>query len=167
MIKTIYLDMDGVVADFESRYHEMFGKTPSDSRDSKEFSPNWTKFVLSEQFKTLDWWPGGQELIKFTEEVRKLELGVDIQMLTSSGGQKFHAEVAQQKVFWLCQKGIPYFANIVPGRRLKSNYASPETILVDDTEDVIDAFNKAGGHGILHRDVGKTIDLIKSFLDIY
>lgn len=164
MIKKIYLDMDGVVADFEGRYFDMFGKSPNDARDAKEFSPNWTKFIMSEQFKTLDWWPGAHDLLEFIEQVNAL--GVEVEMLTSSGGRKYHEEVAAQKVYWLCERGIPYFANVVAGRKLKSNYASPETILVDDTEDVIEAFNKAGGHGILHKDVGKTVEKIKSLLDI-
>lgn len=165
MIKKIYLDMDGVLSDFERRYTEMFGKPPKEVRDKKEFNPNWTKFVLSEQFKTLDWWPGAQDLLKFIDEVHKQ--GVEVEMLTSSGGQKYHEEVAAQKVYWLCEKGIPYFANVVSGRRLKSNYATAETILVDDTEDVIRAFNTAGGKGILHRDVGKTVEKIKSLLDAH
>jgi hypothetical protein len=161
MIKKIYLDMDGVVADFEKRYTEIFGKTPHDARDQKEFNPNWKQFIETEQFKTLDWFPGGQELLEFIAK-----LPVQVEMLTSSGGQKYHEKVAAQKVYWLVMKNIPYFANVVSGRKLKANYATPETILVDDTEDVIDAFNKAGGHGILHRDAGETIQKIKTLLDM-
>lgn len=157
--------MDGVVADFEGRYFSMFGKSPTDARDAKEFNPNWAKFILSKQFKTLDWWPGAEKLLDFIKKVNML--GVEVEMLTSSGGKKYHEEVASQKVYWLCSRGIPYVANVVSGRRLKSNYATPETILVDDTEDVIDDFNKAGGHGILHRNVDDTIEKIKSLLDIH
>jgi beta-phosphoglucomutase-like phosphatase (HAD superfamily) len=165
MIKKIYLDMDGVVADFEKRYTEMFGKSPSEARQTKEFNPHWTKFIETEQFKTLDWWPGAQEFLKFIDDLHKQ--GIEVEMLTSSGGQKHHEKVAMQKVHWLCSKGIPYFANVVSGRKLKRNYATPETILVDDTEDVIKAFNDAGGHGILHKDVGETVEKIKSLLAIH
>jgi len=162
MITKIYLDMDGVVADFERRYTEMFGKTPLEARDQKEFNPNWKEFIETEQFKYLDWYPGGQELLKFIST-----LPVQVEMLTSSGGQKYHEKVAAQKVYWLVAKNIPYFANVVSGRKLKANYATPQTILVDDTEDVIQVFNRAGGHGILHKDVNVTIEKIKSLMEIH
>lgn len=157
--------MDGVLSDFEDRYFTLFDKERKDVRSAKETNPNWTKFVRTEQFKTLDFTPGAIEFLKFIREVNAL--GVEVEILSSSGGKKHHEDVASQKVYWLCKKNIPYFANIVSGRKLKSNYATPETILVDDTEDVIDAFNQAGGHGILHRNVGDTIKQIKSLLNIY
>jgi hypothetical protein len=163
MIKKIHLDMDGVICDFEGRYQLLFGKSTLSAREAKEFNPNWEKFIETEQFKTLNWWPGAEELLAFIKEVHSK--GIEVEFLTSSGGKKHHEAVAAQKVYWLCDRGIPYFANVVPGRKLKANYASPETILVDDTEDVIDSFNAAGGHGILHRDVGETIEKIKRLLN--
>lgn len=165
MINKIYLDMDGVLSDFEGRYFSLFDKERKDVRSAKESNPNWTKFVHTEQFKTLDFAPDAVKFLKFIEEVHAL--GVEVEILSSSGGKKHHEEVASQKVYWLCKRNIPYFANIVSGRKLKSNYATPEAILVDDTKDVIDAFNQAGGHGILHRNVDDTIKQIKSLLNIY
>lgn len=156
MITKIYLDMDGVLTNFEDRYTRKFGMTPKESRDQKEFSPNWTSFVTDAEFATLDWFPGGQKLIRFVKS-----LGVPVEILSSSGGKKFHAEVTSQKITWLCNNGIPFTANIVPGRRLKRDYATPTTILIDDTPDVIESFNAAGGIGILHSDVEETIREIK------
>ena len=40
MIDKIYLDLDGCICDFEKRYEELYGATPKDSRDRKEFSSN-------------------------------------------------------------------------------------------------------------------------------
>ena len=40
------------------------------------------------------------------------------------------------------------------------------SILVDDTEDVIEDFNNALGHGILHRDADETISKIKSIMNL-
>lgn len=159
MIRKIYLDMDGVLADFHNRYIELFGKTPEDARDKKEFNPHWKQFVQTEQFKTLNYWPGAEKLLDYVES-----LNLDVEILTSSGGLKFHESVAQQKVHWLVARNIPYFANVVSGRKLKVNYANKESILIDDTEDVIDSFNAAGGHGILHRDVDETIERITKLM---
>lgn len=159
-IKKIYLDMDGVLCDFESRYTKTFGRTPHEARDKKEFSPDWTRFVKEEHFASLPWFKGGKELLAF---IRKYPVTVEI--LSSSGGKKFHGEVTAQKIKWLRSHDIDYKANIVPGRRIKSEYASPDVILIDDTPDVIESFNAKGGHGILHKDLGKTLEKLKELLE--
>ena len=157
----IYLDLDGVICNFEKRYEEMFGVKPADARDFKEFSPNWTKFIENQQFESLDWYPGGQMLLGF---IRQTNLEVEI--LSSSGGKKYHDQVTAQKKKWLQDHGIHYTANIVPGRRKKAEYAKPDTILIDDTPDVIESFVEAGGAGILHKDAVKTIEKLKQMLEI-
>jgi len=63
---------------------------------------------------------------------------------------------ANKKIVWLNKNGIDYLPNVVPGRRLKSSYANASTILIDDTFDVIEAFNKAGGIGIHHTNIEDT-----------
>lgn len=160
MIKKIYLDMDGVIANFEKRYTEMFLKTPKEARDKKEFNPHWTEFVMTEQFKTLDWWPDGEKFLEFIKT-----LDIEVEILSSSGGAKYHSLVEKQKLYWLEQRGIFYKANIVSGRRKKKEYATPDSILVDDTLDVIEDFNAAGGIGILHKDADETIKIIKSLIN--
>jgi predicted secreted acid phosphatase len=155
----IYLDLDGVLCDFEKRYTELFDSTPKEARDRKEFHPNWKTFVKEKNFEKLDWFPGGKELLKYVES-----LNVPIEILSSSGGEKFHGEVTAQKIHWLRNHGISYKANIVSGRKKKKEFAEPNAILIDDTEDVIDDFNNAGGIGILHKDSGKTIEKLKALL---
>jgi FMN phosphatase YigB (HAD superfamily) len=159
MIKKIYLDMDGVLCDFEKRYFDLFDETPGETRDKKNFNPNWKSFVKGENFASLDWYPGGKELLEFIRTYP-----VEVEILSSSGGDKFHGEVTVQKLNWMKKHGIRYKANIVPGRRHKKDYAQPNTILIDDTEDNIHDFNAAGGHGILHKDVSKTKAQLKKLL---
>ena len=158
----IYLDMDGVVANFEKRYIELFNESPGSSRDRKEFSNNWTKFIEGKNFETLDWWPGGPELITY---LGKNNLVVEI--LSSSGGNKYHDLVVEQKNNWIKTFNLPetWKVNIVAGRKKKAEFATPDSVLIDDTLDVIEAFNKAGGIGIHHKDVGNTIMLLDILLD--
>lgn len=151
-MKTIFLDMDGVLCDFDSHWLNLFGRTPLGSRDKKEFSGDWDTFVSTRQFENLPWHKTGQELLLF---VRSLS-DVKIEMLTSSGGKKHHDSVESQKRIWLKKNSIAYKPNVVPGRRIKAEYANEDTILIDDTPDVIEAFNKAGGIGILHHDIEET-----------
>lgn len=153
--------MDGVLCDFEKRFTELYGKDALGARDRKNFTTNWPNFIMDGNFESLEWFPGGKELLDFIQNKTDWE----VEILSSSGGEKFHSEVAAQKVVWLCDKGIPYKANIVPGRKHKTAYATPETILIDDTEDIIVNFNAAGGLGILHKDINETLAKLRTLLD--
>ena len=158
--------MDGVLADFDKRYVELFNESPADSRNNKNFSPNWSAFVKGSNFATLEKFPGAVELLEF---VRMLEdkFSVEVEILSSSGGERYHQQVSEQKNEWLLKNGLDYARNFVPGRRFKKEYATPETILIDDTEDVIDDFNRAGGLGILHVNVADTIKILKDAFQIH
>lgn len=153
--------MDGVLCDFEKRFTELYGKDALGARDRKNFTTNWPNFIMDGNFESLEWFPGGKELLDFIQN----ETDWEVEILSSSGGEKFHSEVAAQKVVWLCDKDIPYKANIVPGRKHKTAYATPETILIDDTEDIIVNFNAAGGLGILHKDINETLAKLRTLLD--
>ena len=152
--------MDGVLCNFEKRFTELYGKDALGARDRKNFTTNWPNFIMDGNFENLEWFPGGKELLDFIQN----ETDWEVEILSSSGGEKFHSEVAAQKVVWLCNKGIPYKANIVPGRKHKTAYATPETILIDDTEDIIVNFNAAGGLGILHKDINETLAKLRTLL---
>jgi len=160
-VTKLYLDMDGVLCNFEKRFTDLYGKDALGSRDRKNFTTNWPNFIMDGNFENLEWFPGGKELLDFIQN----ETDWEVEILSSSGGEKFHSEVAAQKVMWLCDKGIPYKANIVPGRKHKTAYATPETILIDDTEDIIVNFNAAGGLGILHKDINVTLAKLRTLLD--
>ena len=83
-IKNVYLDMDGVLCDFEKQFIKLYGKEALSHRDRKEFSSNWANFITDKNFEKLDWFPGAEELLVF---IRKYDVNVEI--LTSSGGKKF------------------------------------------------------------------------------
>jgi len=157
----IYVDMDGVVANFEKRYIELFRQSPDSGRERKEFSKNWEVFISGKHFETLDWWPGGPELVTY---LGKNVPVIDVEILTSSGGNKYHDLVETQKKNWIETFNLPEWkVNVVAGRKKKSEFATPDSILIDDTLDVIQAFREAGGIGIHHKDIGNTLML----LDIY
>jgi hypothetical protein len=159
-IKTIYLDMDGVLTDFESRWHELYNESPMDTRARKNMSENWDNFVLTGQFATLPTFPGWEDLLA---AVRATDAQIEI--LSSSGGQKFHEQVTEQKKTWLKNHGLDVPVNIVPGRRIKANYADASKLLIDDTSDVIMSFHEAGGYAIQHDSAPRTIKMLKGFFN--
>lgn len=158
----IYLDMDGVLTDFEKRYDELFGVRPVEIKHrTKHFWDNWETFVKGGNFKTLEKHAGADKLLQFVHELR-----VPVEILTSSGGEKFHEEVEAQKIVWLCNNSIPYKANVVAGGSKKAAFAAPWNILVDDTEHVVEKYRAAGGTAILHHDIDVTLrELSRLYLE--
>lgn len=141
--------MDGVLTNFEANYTRIVGRTPFEtrqSRDKKDFSEHWAKYIASEGFTSQDWFPGAEELVAFLNKQPTQKC-----ILSSSGGMKFHNQVLSQKQTWLRSHNIDWPVVIVPGRRYKAGFASGKTALIDDTQDVIEAFRSNGGLGILHQ----------------
>jgi hypothetical protein len=152
--------MDGVLCDFEKRFVDLYGEDALKLRDRKNFTKFWPEFIKDKQFEQLDWFPGGQELLTYLKR-----FDVNIEILSSSGGLKHHSLVEEQKKVWLKKNGIAYKPNIVSGRKKKKEYAKKNIILIDDTEDVITEFNRAGGIGILHKDVKDTLKTLDALLN--
>lgn len=155
--------MDGVITDFNKKYTEMFGKTPAEVRADKarkQYSEFWHLFVDRRGFEKLDWHEGGQELIKFLETLKNVQISI----LTSAGGFDRHQEVQHQKLNWLQERMIDWPTVVVPGRRYKSGFASGDSFMIDDTPDVITGFCNNGGSGIIHKDVNETIDALSKWL---
>jgi hypothetical protein len=149
----IYLDMDGVLTDFEKRYDEMFGIRPKEVKSrTAHFWRYFEQFITTGQFKTLDKHKDADKLLQFVHELR-----VPVEILSSSGGEKHHECVVAQKEAWLRNNGIDYKANIVPGGSKKAAFASPWHILVDDTLHVIEKYRAAGGTAVHHYDIDVTL----------
>lgn len=161
MIKKIYLDLDGVLTSFEERYADLYGYHALKYKE--EYPDCWPDFVAKKEFATLDWFPGGRDLISF---LRKQVTGIPIEILSSTGGKEYHDEVARQKRIWLGTHGVLYKANLVPGRRHKASYAGEGVVLVDDTKDNIIDFDNAGGIGIHHTDAQATIETLRNLLSL-
>jgi hypothetical protein len=114
---------------------------------------------LTKQFETLEWLEGGQDLIALIREYP-----VKVEILTSSGGLNLYDEVREQKEVWLKKQGISYRPNVVPGRKYKCMFASPEHILIDDMVDIIERFRECDGIGIHHTDVNVTLEMLRHLL---
>lgn len=155
--------MDGVLTDFEGKFVEVFQEDPREARKNKEFSPLWEKFVKGNHFEHLNFFDGATDLLNYVREI-KVKKNIDVEILSSSGGMRFHNIVAEQKKIWLKKNGIALTPNIVSSKKHKSEYATPSTILIDDTPEVIQNFEDAGGIGILHRNSSETITILNQLI---
>jgi len=148
---TLYLDMDGVLCNFDKAYRSL----RTHATDGKRFRAAVMEYKI---FEELEFMPDTQELLNY---VTKLE-SINIEILTSMGtfevDQGNEAKIQKQK--WLDKWNIPYKANFVRSKEEKSKYAHDRAILVDDSPGCINPFNIKGGHGILHTRSSDTIQQI-------
>lgn len=158
-INCIYLDMDGVIADFEKRYLELYNVTPS-SVNYNEFNTYFDRFVEDRNFETLDLIPDAMDLIRALRNALP-----PTQILSSTANEKRHEVISKQKTKWLETHDIDFQRNFVPGKRHKKKYARTDTLIIDDTESVINDWRAAGGVAILHKNVPDTLVQLKFILD--
>lgn len=150
---TLYLDMDGVLCNFDKAYRVY---DPQKS-DRKRFAQAVLEFRI---FEDLEFMPDTAQLMN---HVSKL-VDIDVQILTSMGTfDSVQGNAAKyQKLQWLKKNNIPYKANFVRCKEEKANYATAFAILIDDSSGCINPFNRVGGHGILHTSSAQTITLLDS-----
>ena len=150
---TLYLDMDGVLCDFNKAYT----KIDPNKEDRKKFR---SAVMMHKIFEDLDFMPDAKELLN---HVAKLH-DINVQILTSMGTHDpiQGAEAQRQKKVWLEKQGIGYFPNFVRNKEEKSIFANPHSILIDDSSGCIGPFIAKGGNGILHSHSSETIRILDS-----
>lgn len=158
-ITKIYLDMDGVIADFDKKYKELYKIAPRDADTYKTFDKFFTTFIAERQFAKLDLMPDALVLIEYLKS-----LSVPTEILSSTSSERRDAEIREQKVEWLHKHNLTFPINLVPGKRLKRNFSNPSSILIDDTAQNIDQWRAEGGIGILHTDAITTIGILKMYV---
>lgn len=158
-ITKIYLDLDGVIADFDKRYKELYKIAPRDADTYKTFDKFFTTFIAERQFAKLDLMPDALMLIEYLKS-----LSIPTEILSSTSSEKRDAEIREQKVEWLHKHNLTFPINLVPGKRLKRNFSNPSSLLIDDTAQNIDQWRAEGGVGILHTDAITTIGILKMYV---
>lgn len=144
-MKILYFDLDGLLADMDGRVEEITGHKINEL-DQKQFWKTVSK--TKDFFRNLDPFPLA-DVVRNT--LLHSEFANQIHVLTSSGSN--FEEVAPQKIAWAVNNlGISKDKiHVVTSGVCKSFWATPSSILIDDTEKVITAWVEAGGIGILHK----------------
>lgn len=144
----LYLDMDGVLADFNKAYYADY-----------PLGGSWNKVrfrtMVREHkiFEGLEMLPNAQAFLDSVESLRQNHK-VSVKILSSKGTYDVDqgAETVRQKKQWLEKHGIMYPANFVRSQNEKAKFATPISILIDDSVGCINPFIEAGGIGILYTD---------------
>lgn len=157
---TIFLDSDGVLADFEKAVIELHGPNYKNLHPITFWRPITKE--IDNFFSTLSPMNDAVELAEYVKDID----GYNVKVLTALPRPTDKAVTAgDDKTKWI-QKHIDSTLEVITviGGKNKAKYCkSPEDILIDDTQRNIDAWKEAGGIGILHT---STLDTIKQLEEI-
>ena len=156
----IYVDMDGVVADFDQRFIDLSGMLPREFETKYGKNAFWD--FIDEGDNKLKFWVGipqmsdAQQLIDFVSKY-------DYEMLTAPSLKK---QSLMGKGLWMInqtKKGLfPSKPKVnYKSAKNKKDFAAPNHILIDDKASTIDSWNASGGIGILHTSAANTISQLK------
>lgn len=153
----LYVDMDGVVADFEAGITKLLGEPHDESQyeaDSKYRSKMWKAVA---KYKGELWYelPPMSDAFELWNYVKRY----NPEMLTATGNPQYNA--GPQKLRWIKEKFGNVKVNITRKATEKAQYACPQCILIDDKMKAIGPWREAGGIGILHTSAANTINELK------
>ena len=148
----IFIDMDGVLTNFEGRFEQFAGVTPDEFMSQKtiqygekkaneEFWDLVDKQIGVRFWAGMPWMPEGEELFKYIKKYKP-------SILTSPSREE-SSRIG--KGVWVKRNmsGVP--VKFGYGANGKAKYAGSNKILIDDREDNISAWKAAGGIGILFK----------------
>lgn len=155
----IFVDLDGVLADFDRRVQEICGK-PCKELSNKEMWPR-----LSPLIKRGVFW---QSLPKIEDADLLwnsiLELTGRKPTVLSACGTNSPDLSREAKTNWVVEHFGAENVIVVIKASQKAEYASSDSILIDDSEKAVNPWIEAGGIGILHKSAVQSILELKEIL---
>jgi len=145
----IYCDMDGVLVDFDKGYYNLTGTEASFDTDPKQFWDPITKAGAAFWIK-LPWMPDGKQLWDYIKQYNPDLLSAPSREESSKMGKRI----------WV-KRELPGAKLILCSADRKQEFATPNSILIDDRADNIQRWKDAGGIGIVHTSAADTIQQLK------
>ena len=153
MNRQLFLDCDGVLADFDKGATAILGMPPKAFEKRHGIGRFWAKLASAPDFYfSLPLLPGATELF---EAVKHL----DPIILTGLPRGNWAAD---QKVRWAAQH-FPGTRIITSMARDKRNHGKPGDILVDDMLKHAALWEEMGGVFIHHKEVAKTLEQLRAY----
>jgi Fe-Mn family superoxide dismutase len=151
---TIYSDMDGVLTDFDARFKEFSkGIAPRDYENKFGTKKFWNLVdnVGGKDFwANMNWMPDGKQYWSYIQKYDPIILTAPSMNSVSRLGKRQWRD-----------GNLPGVNMKMASARNKPNYSKRNSILIDDREDTIAAWNAMGGIGIHHTSAANTIKKLK------
>jgi nicotinic acid mononucleotide adenylyltransferase len=147
----IYVDMDGVIVDFDGGYEKLTGITTKEAdKKGPEFFWKPISKAGAKWWITLKWMSDGKQLWDYVKKYNPELLSAPSREEASRLGKRV----------WV-KRELPGVKLILKSADKKQEFASSNSILIDDREKNIEQWKNAGGIGILHTDAASTIKQLK------
>lgn len=151
----IFIDMDGVLCDFDTQFSSLKGIPRSKVKGYK--SPDMWKIIEragEEYWSQMGWNPGGRELWNFLRNFKPIILSSPMR----------HDSCTTGKLKWVAEN-LGKVPVILESK--KYIYSKPGAILIDDLEKNIGPWRDNGGIGILHDEtnIPGTIEKVRRALN--
>ena len=163
-VRKIYLDMDGVLADFDRGVRELCAMEPQSQngkRDAKVDDQMWEAIRETDHFyDRLELLPGAKEMFDLVYG----KYGDSCEILTGiPKPERGIITAGEDKLAWTKRLLSPDVkVNIVLRKEKIGFCAGPETVLIDDRAKTIRDWNENGGTGILHVSAADTLAALKA-----
>jgi len=158
----IHLDMDGVLADFAGYWYKVSGKRFDEYATRSEF---WKEAILFPNlYQDL---PPMEHSRWLVDDIRKMIKGTDfeIEILTAIPLLQTFPLAATHKELWVKKHfSRKWKFKTGPHAVDKQKHAKPGDVLIDDQLRNIEQWIEAGGIGIHHTSVPKTLAELKSIV---
>lgn len=171
MIKTVFLDMDGIITDFNKAVCEKFDLPypPQVYHFFPEIRLQVNDFCDRSFWQNLKWMNDGHDILRAITNMFEPE---KIYLLTK---MMPNIESASGKIIWI-QNNLPLYSDRVILMTLgvpKSLLAQSDTLLIEDCDNYVDGFREAGGKALLvprpwnrlHRQAHRTSQYVEEFLE--
>jgi len=154
MIKKVFLDMDGVLTNFHKGVCKTFDYPYIlDEMIRYDFWEDWKEKKVTRRdvndicnqlfWEDLEWMHDGKEILKIVEEAYgKENIFIFTQPMPNVGSWT-------GKRIWIEHMAPDYKKQLIVTQASRAFFASPDTLLIDDKQENVDEFIKAGGNAIL------------------
>ena len=151
-VRQIFLDQDGVLADFESGLTKALGYKVDVTSPIDVYDIEKRKLTAQRLFRNLDPLPDAWKLVDYC-----MNSGIHTEILTAAGTVN-RTLVVKDKIDWIRRYVHPHWI-VIPtfNGSQKAVFADKKAVLIDDRQQNIDCWVKAGGIGILHKTADDTI----------
>lgn len=167
--RIVYVDMDGVLANFHGYFKHLFGwdlpKGDSDKKAEldKKMWDSINQYGKAKFFEELPWISGSKAMWTFI-----VDNFVNVKILSALGKTDLEDGLTKKgKITWL-KHHLPNLKDadtiLVVNKHQKKRYSKPGDIIIDDTPLVIEEWNSKGGHGIFFTNAEDVVNQLSHYV---